>query len=184
MKILRNMKNRLLRFCSLMLLCTLSGYASAEIVDDIILKKNTATDEIDAIIKFNIPIQYIRHFPQQKSSFLVISFNILDKASPDQWLGYETRKSPPSDFISGFTVTTRDVKTGPKVEIQFMRTAEYSVTAGRDNRSLLVHIKPIASAVATIAKPMSQRIEKDDLPPFPEIAQPAPEVSVVKVTLA
>ena len=137
----RKMQKTLAQFFAL-LLCAVSGYASAEIIDDIILKTDTANNEIDAIIKFNVPIQYVRHFPQQKSSYLVINFNILDNVSRDQWVDYESHRSPPSDFIYGFTVTTRDLKAGPKVEIQFVRSAEFSVTVGANNRSLLVHIKP------------------------------------------
>ena len=128
-------------FCALMLLCAISDQASAEIIDDISLK-TAANGEVDATIKFTVPVQNLRYFPRVKSQYLVIYFNILDNVSRDRWQDYESHRSPPSDLILGFTVTTRDLNTGPKIEIQFNRPAEFRLTAGRDSRSLLIHIKP------------------------------------------
>ncbi len=128
-------------FFVLVLLCIVSGYSSAEIIDDIRLKTD-ANGDVDAIIKFSVPIQYLRHFPQKKSIYLGIYFNILGRVPRDHWQDYESHISPPSDCVAGFTVTTRDLNTGPKIGIQFIRPAEFSVTPGKDGRSLLVHIKP------------------------------------------
>ena len=124
-----------------LILCVLSSAVSAEIIDDIILKTD-ANGEVDAIIKLTVPIQKLRYFPTSKSQFLVIYFNILYNESRDQWQDYESHRSPPSDLIVDFHVTTRDLNTGPKIEIKFNRPAEYTLTAGRDNRSLKIHIKP------------------------------------------
>ena len=133
---------RLLKFFfALVLLCIAPDYAQAEIIDDISLKTD-ANGEVDAVIKFTVPIQRLRYFPQRKSPYLVVYFNILDNVPRDQWQDYESHKSPPSDLIVGFTVSTRDVNTGPKIEIQFNRPVEFSLKAGRDSQSLLVHIKP------------------------------------------
>lgn len=126
---------------SLTLFCTLSGNASAEIIDDISLKTD-ANGEVDATIRFIVPIHYLRHFPQQKSPFAAIYFTILNSVPPDQWQNYESHRSPPSDSILGFLVTTRDLNTGPRIEIQFVRPVEYKVYIGKDGRSLLIHIKP------------------------------------------
>lgn len=184
----------LTRFIALVLLCAVSGYASAELVDDIVLKKDTTNNEIDATIKFNVPIQYVRHFPQQKSSYLTINFNSLDNSARDQWIDYETHRSPPSDFIYSFTVTTRDLREGPKVEIQFVRAAEYSVSAGSDNRSLVVHIKPVqplppvAPATTPAAMPTPQPIIVTVVSPLPVpavgTAKAAPPVAAVTAAAA
>ena len=188
------MQKMLTRFIALVLLCAVSGYASAELVDDIILKKDQANNEINAIIKFNFPIQYVRHFPQQKSSYLTINFNSLDNSARDQWVDYETHRSPPSDFIYSFTVTTRDLREGPKVEIQFVRAAEYSVSAGSDNRSLIVHIKPVqplppvAPAITPAATPTPQPVIVTVVSPLlapPAItAKTAPPVAAVAAAAA
>src|ERR1022692_1690151 len=134
-----NKTRRMLKFFfALMLLCALSGYASAEIIDDIRLKTD-ANGEVDAVIKFTVPIQHIRYFPQHKSQYLVVYFNILDNVPRDQWQNYESHRSPPSEVVLGFTVTTRDLNTGPKIEIQFNRPVEFSLTSGKDNQSLFIH---------------------------------------------
>jgi tetratricopeptide (TPR) repeat protein len=156
-----------------LILLMLSSHASADIVDDIRLKTDK-NGEIDAVVKLTVPIQYLRHFPQQKSNYVGIYFNILGSVAPDEWQNYESHRSPPSDLIVGFTVSTRDLTTGPKVDVQFNRAAEFSVSLGKDGRSLLIHIKPEtpAPAQASASSPITL---KDGLPVFPTIE---------KVTLA
>jgi len=128
----------------LFLLLALSGYASAEIIDDISLK-DSANGEVDAVIRFSVPIQYSRHFPLRKSPDMAIYFNILGSVPRDEWQNYESHRSPASEVIRGFTITTRDLSTGPKIEVYFARPVEFSVSAGRDDRSILLHIKPDAA---------------------------------------
>lgn len=176
MSLRRKIQGILAQFITVAVLCAISGYASAELVDDIVLKKDSTNNEIDAHIKFNVPIQYVRHFPLQKSSYLTINFNSLDNSARDQWIDYETHRSPPSDIIYSFTVTTRDLREGPKVEIQFIHTAEYSVSAGTDNRSLIVHIKPIqlptpvVTTVAPSSVPTSSPVIVTVVSPLPAIS--------------
>jgi hypothetical protein len=61
MKIFTRLHNAFLLLFSLVS-GTVSEYASADIVDDIYLKTDS-NGEIDAIIKFNVPIQFVRNFP-------------------------------------------------------------------------------------------------------------------------
>lgn len=125
-----------------LVLCAFSGIASAEIIDDIKLKRD-ANGEINAYIKFTVPIQHLRYFPPKKSQYLVIYFNILDSISKDQWRNYESHSFPPSGgVVTNFTATTLDLSTGPKIEIQFKQPVEFSLKAGRDGKSLHIHIKP------------------------------------------
>lgn len=140
-------------FFSLILFFAASTNASAEIIDDIILKTD-ANGEVDAVIKFTVPIQKLRYFPRLKSPFLTVYFNILDNVSRDQWQDYESHRSPPSDLIREFTITTRDLNTGPKIDIQFNRPVEFRLTSGRDNRSLLIHIKPDKPQKKAESKPV------------------------------
>ncbi|HEY6094679.1 MAG TPA: hypothetical protein VIU93_06980 [Gallionellaceae bacterium] len=121
-------------------LTVFAGSASAEIIDDITLHTD-ASGEVDAVIKFTVPIQYLRHFPQRKSPYVAIFFNILSSVPRDEWKDYESHRSPPSDFITGFTISTRDINAGPKIQIQFDRPVEYDVTPGKSGRSLLIHFK-------------------------------------------
>lgn len=143
-RIFRQALKRFARVLQLMLLCTLSGYASAEIIDDIYLKTD-ANGEVDAVIKFSVPVQFSRYFPIRKSPDLSIYFNILGSVPRDEWQNYESHRSPSSDVVRGFTVTTRDLSTGPKIEIQFFRPVSFSVTPGKTDRSIVIHIKPDAA---------------------------------------
>jgi tetratricopeptide (TPR) repeat protein len=123
-----------------LVLCSFCGIASAEIIDDIKLNKD-ANGDTDAYIKFTVPIQNLRYFPPRKSQYLVIYFKFVDSVSRDRWQGYERHRSPPSDVILDFTISTRDLNVGPKVEVKFNRPVEYTLKAGRDGRSLHLHIK-------------------------------------------
>jgi len=121
-------------------LCTFPAIASAEIIDDIKLNKD-ANGDTDAYIKFTVPIQHLRYFPPRTSQYLVIYFNFVDSVSRDRWQGYERHRSPPSDVILDFAISTRDLNAGPKIEVKFNRPVEYTLKAGRDGRSLHLHIK-------------------------------------------
>lgn len=135
------MHTKLLLLFQLALLWSFSGLAFGEIIDDISLKAD-AKGELDAVITFNIPIQYLRHFPHKKTQEMVIYFNISGSVSRDQWQNYESLRSPPSDIVRAVYVSTRDLATGPKIRFQFNRPAEFSVAPGRNGQSILVHIKP------------------------------------------
>lgn len=166
----------------LLLLCALAGHAAAEIIDDISLRTD-ANGEIDAIIKFTVPVQYLRHFPVRKSLDLEIYFNILGSVPRDEWQNYLSHISPPSDHIRGFTVTTRDLNTGPRIEVHFKRPAEFSVRPGSTDRSIVLHVKPDMAAKPAAVSPAAsppprpaQLDGKDGFPAFPGIEQVAPEV--------
>lgn len=141
LRIYRKLQKQLVLFCQLVLLYALPGYASAEIIDDIYLKTD-ANGEVDAVIKFSVPIQYSRYFPLRKSADLSIYFNVLGSVARDEWQNYESHRSPASEVVRGFTVTTRDLSTGPKIEVQFSRPVEFTVSAGKNDQSILIHIKP------------------------------------------
>lgn len=128
--------------CVLMLAAFWSALAQADLIDDITVKTD-ANGEIDAAIKFAVPIQRLRYAQQAKSStFLVVYFNVLESVRNDQWQDFESHRSPPLENAPDFTVTMRDLSMNPKLEIQFVRSAEYTLKAGRDGRSLVLHIKP------------------------------------------
>lgn len=168
------------------MLLSASGYASAEIVDDINLKTD-ANGEVDAVVKFNVPVQYLRHFPQQKSSYLTVYFNILDNGPNAQWVDYESHRSPPSDLILDITVTTRELKSGPKIEVQFTRPVEVDVTMGKNNQTILLHIKPApVPANVAPAPAISAAAVIPTLPPSPVPAMPPaiPKIAAVTAPVA
>ena len=140
-------------FFALMVWACFIGEVSAQVMDNIILNPVT-DDRVNAIIKLSIPVEYLRHFPENQGQHLEIYFNILQ--SPpiyDPLKLHELRTSPPSDLIPGFTVEVRDLPTGPKLVVEFSRPAKYSVRIGKDERSFVLTIQSDKVKPASNAEP-------------------------------
>lgn len=151
-------------FVSLILAGTISGQASAQIIDDIILR--SANGKIVVTIRMADPVQFLSHFPATKGQTLEIYFNVLRRnTAPDSWQGYEARTSPPSDLIPGFWVTARDMNTRPKLVVRFDRVLEFDVQSGKNNQTILIIISP---------KNLPPGM-KDGLPELPEVESGVPE---------
>ncbi len=145
---------------TLLLLVLSLSPAYADVIDDIAAKTD-ANGEVEATIHFTVPIQHLRYAQQTKSSkFLVVYFNVLDNVAKDQWQDFESHRSPPLENAPEFSVTLRDLNMSPKLEIQFVRAAEYSLKAGNDGRSLVLHIKP---------ELVSEPPQSNALPPPPSV---------------
>jgi len=128
-----------------------SGIASAQPLDDVTLEYQT--DGIVATIRMTAPVRYLRHFPVNGGRTLEIFYERVQGATVDEkWVDNETRNSPPSSLIPAFTVTTRDQQTKPRLVVEFARDAKYSVAPGKDQRSLLITIRPDRST-AEVALP-------------------------------
>jgi TolA-binding protein len=164
-----------LSFLAVILLDTVSSYASAEIIDDITVHQD-ASGGTDTVIKFTVPIQYLRHFPQGKSSSTSIYFNILNTVPVDEWQDYESHRTPPSDLVQEIMVTTRDRGTGPKIHITFYRPAEFTVGMGSDNQTLVIHIKPVATQQNNENKPVAGQ---SGVTSIPVAAAPAAVIAAI-----
>lgn len=117
-----------------------SGLGMAQPLDDVTLQ--SGDDSVVATIKLTGPVQYLRHFPENRGKFLEIYYDRSPGAAKDEeWVDNEVRNSPPSHRIPSFSVTTRNQRTQPKLEIEFSREVEYSVSPGKDGRSLLLTIR-------------------------------------------
>jgi len=128
-----------------------SAPALAQPLDEVTLEYQT--DGIVATIHMTEPVRYLRHFPADGGTTLEIFYErVPGAATQEKWLDNETRKSPPSGLIPAFTVTTRDQATAPKLVVEFAREAKYSVAMGKDQRSLLIIIKP-DRAIPLVALP-------------------------------
>ncbi len=154
--------------------------ARAEIIEDISVRTE-ANGDVDAVIRFTVPVRYIRHFPHGKSWFVAIYFDILQSVPRDEWQNYESTRSPPSDIISSIAISTRDVSTGPKIEVQFKAIAETDVSQGRDGRSIVMHIRPEKKE----QKPASKAVPALPPPAAPVVAAPsAPAAAVATPAVA
>jgi len=142
-----------------------SGIANALPLDDVGLEYKT--DGIVATIRMTSPVQYLRHFPQNSGNTLEIFYERGQGVPVEEvWADNDVRKSPPSGLIPSFTVTTRDQKTKPKLVIEFSRDADFTVTAGKDNRSFLITIRPDRQQAAPVELPLLPTIA-------PEVVIPA-----------
>ncbi len=148
----------------LLLQPVISKHAAAQPLDDVSLEYQSTG--IVATIRLTGPVQYLRHFPERHGKVLEIFYSRVSGATSDEpWVDNEVRKSPPSNLIPGFTVTTRNQQTQPKLVVEFERDADYSVTPGKDNRSLLVTIRPDKLPAKTSTLPLLPTIKPESLPP-------------------
>jgi tetratricopeptide (TPR) repeat protein len=151
------------------LLFTFSVIANAQPLDDVNLEFQD--QGVVATIRLTGPVRYVSHFPQSHGKTLEIFYERVQGATSDEkWVDNEVRKSPPSGLIPSFTVTTRDQQSKPKLVVEFSREAEYSVAASKDNRSLLITIRPERRPVSTGALPV--------LPTIVPAVKPAPAASL------
>ncbi|HEY5995073.1 MAG TPA: hypothetical protein VIU46_10805 [Gallionellaceae bacterium] len=140
-----------LYFASLLLCLAFVRHATAdELIDDITLRP-AANGEFNLEIRFAAPVQYTRHFPQRKSPTSSIYFKILGNTPLTQWQAQHrlptsdlipAHRVPTSDLIRDITVSTTDPSTGPKIQLEFSRPSEFTVSPGRNAQTLVIHIVP------------------------------------------
>jgi hypothetical protein len=147
----------------LLLLSIYPAISEAQPLDEVSLEFQS--QGVVATIHLSGPVQYLNHFPASHGKTLEIYYDrVKDATSNEIWVDSETRKSPPSRLIPGFTVTTRDQSTKPKLVIEFAREAEFSVAMGKDNRSLLITIRPDRQPVSDEPLPFLPTIKPEAKP--------------------
>ncbi len=168
----RNYSYKLYRYLSVLLLSVATPLnASALPLDDVGLEYKT--DGIVATIRMTSPVQYLRHFPQNNGNTLEIFYQRGQGTPAEEvWADNEVRKSPPSGLIPSFTVTTRDQKTKPKLVIEFSRDANFTVTAGKDNRSFMITIRPDKQQAAPVALPLLPPVGAEVVIPAGKVLTP------------
>lgn len=168
----RNYSFKLYRYLSALLLSVAAPLAATALpLDDVGLEYKT--DGIVATIRMTSPVQYLRHFPESSGNTLEIYYDRPQGTPADEvWADNEVRKSPPSGLIPGFTVTTRDQKTKPRLVIEFSRAADFTVTAGKDNRSFLITIRPDRLQAAPVALPLLPTVGPEAVLPAGKVLTP------------
>lgn len=133
-----NSKRVLLKLIALTWFFTANAFA--QLLEDISLQ--TETNRVVAMIRLNSQVHNVRYSPAKKGTTLSILLDQLPAGSaPEEWLDNEALKSPPSSLIPSFTVKLNLKDVQPKLNIEFSREAEYTVSLGSDNRSILIGIK-------------------------------------------
>ncbi|MDD4912535.1 MAG: tetratricopeptide repeat protein [Sideroxydans sp.] len=132
-----------------------AGVAMALPLDDVTLEYQS--EGVVATIQMSVPIQFVqykRSSPGNSGKTLEIFYTKGTGApSTELWVDNEVRNSPPSSLIPAFTVTTRDQATNPKLVVEFVREAEFSVAQGKDGRSFVITIRPDRQNVSAVALP-------------------------------
>ncbi|MFA5825645.1 MAG: hypothetical protein WC825_06700 [Gallionellaceae bacterium] len=110
-------------------------------LDDVSVQQQN--DVVLATIKLTTPVHFLRYVPGGKSRILEIYYERVPSSNPsDPWVDREVRKAPETMLTPAFSVTTFDQAVQPKLVVEFAREVEFSASAGSDNRSFVITIKP------------------------------------------
>ncbi|KAF0205022.1 MAG: sporulation domain-containing [Gallionellaceae bacterium] len=151
-----------------LLLSAMTWSACAAPLDDVSVQQqnNVAL----ATIKLTTQVHFLRYVPGGKSRILEIYYERIPSSNPsDVWVDREVRKAPETMLTPAFSVTTFDQAGQPKLVVEFAREVEFSVSAGADNRSFVITIKPEKiEAQSALALPLLPTV----LPPVIDKAAP------------
>lgn len=145
------MKNRLLWVSLLLMAFCISPIARAQdvILDDI----DTAveSDWAQIRIRFTIPVNYVRHFPQEHGQLLQIFFTVAGLDSKNMSLREEVRNISATPVMPGTILTyepplSLNLQRDPSsLSVRFDRPVNYDVRPGEDHRSIVIYL-PIVAA--------------------------------------
>ncbi len=124
----------------------------AQLLDRIDIRK--ADNETEITVRFNVPIQYVRHAPQDESKFLRIFIRVTDPGFAEENLTQATVQSPQSPWIPRFTVMYPEIRNG--LLVTFDKSTRYVVHQGEDGRSVIIHT-PLPLALNESPKPLVKR---------------------------
>jgi hypothetical protein len=121
---------------------------------------NTILDDVDTSvegdwarirIRFSLPVNYLRHSPQERGQLLQIFFNIAFLQAQNVSLQEEVRNVRATPVIPGTIITyepplSHNLQREPSsLKVQFDRVVNYDVRMGDDRRSLIIYL-PIVPA--------------------------------------
>jgi len=125
------------------------AYAQEVILDDV--DTSVESDWAQIRIRFTMPVNYVRHFPQERGQLLQIFFTIASLDTQNVSLREEIRNVPTTPVIPGTTITfepplSNNFQRDPSsLLIRFDRPVSYDVRPGDDHRSLVIYL-PIVPA--------------------------------------
>jgi hypothetical protein len=97
-------------------------------------------------IHFTMPVNYERHFPQERGQLLKIFFTISGLGAQDVSLRTETRHVSATPVLPATTITfepplSLNLQRDPwSLLVRFNRDVNYSVRPGDDNRSIVIYL--------------------------------------------
>ena len=163
------MKKTLLSITLLYMALAANGIAHAQdlILDDV----ETAVDPewVQIRVNFTMPVNYMRHFPEEHGQLLQIFFTIVGMDSQNVSLREEVRNVSATPVMPATTITfdpplslklRRDSST---LSVRFDRPVNYDVRPGDDHRSIVIYL-PIGAAVNKPAEAARDNPSKKDTP--------------------
>jgi hypothetical protein len=161
------MKNSLLGVTLLCLAMTASGIATAQdvLLDDV----DTAVDTEWAQIRvhFTMPVNYVRHFPQERGQQLQIFFTLVGLDMQNISLRDEVRTVAASPVMPGAKITfspplSLNLQRDPSsLSVRFTSAVNYNVRPGKDNRSIVIYL-PIVPVENNPPAPSGATPDKQD----------------------
>ena len=145
------MNNPLLGAAMLFMAFTSSGIAHAQdvILDDV---DTTVESEWARIsIHFTLPVNYVRHFPQEHGQLLQIFFTVAGIDSQNVSLREETRNVSATPVMPATTITyepplSLNLQRDPSsISVRFDRPVNYDVRPGEDHRSIVIYLPIVPS---------------------------------------
>ena len=139
---------------SLLLMALATGdFARAQdaILDDV---ETSAEPEWSQIrVHFTLPVNYVRHFPQERGQLLQIFFTIAGLDSQNISLREEVRNVSATPVMPATTITfepplSLNLQRDPSsLSVRFDRPVNYDVRPGDDHRSIVIYL-PVMPAEA------------------------------------
>jgi hypothetical protein len=125
----------------------------ADLIDDIEVRRDQGVAEFR--LQFSMPVQYIKHFPQERGELLKIYLQavVRDGLDPVDLQAY--KRTPSVSDVPPFTVmytTTRNcyaVRDPVCLDIQFSKPVAFRIRPGEDGRSLILIVLPEPNAGTT-----------------------------------
>jgi hypothetical protein len=159
------MKRILLGMWLLIMMLATGATACAQdvILDDV--DTSVESEWMQIRIRFTMPVNYVRHFPQERGQLLQIFFTIASLDTQNISLREEIRNIAATPAMPATTVTfapplSLNLRRDPSsLSIRFNRPVSYDVRPGEDNRSLVIYL-PI---VPVEAKPSGAARNKPEV---------------------
>ena len=135
-------------------------YAQDIILDDV--DTSIEPDWVQIRILFTMPVNYVRHSPQEHGQLLQIFFTIAGMDADNISLREEVRNVPATPVMPATTITyepplSLNLQRDPSsISVRFDRIVNYDVRPGDDHRSIVIYL-PI---VPTDTKPANTAKDK------------------------
>ena len=163
------MKNPLLGVTLLLMTFTSTGIACAQdvILDDVDTSVESEWARIS--IHFTLPVNYVRHFPQERGQLLQIFFTVAGIDSQNISLREEIRNVSATPVMPATTITyepplSLNLQRDPSsISVRFDHPVNYDVRPGEDHRSIVIYL-PIVPADTKPADTAKDKPGKKDSP--------------------